>query len=142
MMVETNIFFLIEFRLICAKVGRLRFSSLNYFGLKFGHFSFNMRLLDRLGLLLQITNLSSSTILSYLSFFQNFLLRSKKFIANRCGPDWFKRKPFKYLLVKFLLSTMSIFNHSRWFVNMIYSKRCLSIIWSQFWCWNKHFING
>ena len=127
-MVETNIFFLIEFRLICAKVGRLRFSSLNYFGLKYGHFSFNMRLLDRLGLLLQMANSSSSTILSYLSFFQNFLLRSKKFIANRCGPDSFKRKPFKYLLVKFLLSTMSIFNHSRWFVNMIYSKRCLSII--------------
>ena len=127
-MVETNIFFLIEFRIICAKVGRVRFSSLNYFGLKFGHFLFNMRLLDRLGLLLQITNLSSSTILSYLSFFQNFLLRSKKFIANRCGPDSFKRKPFKCLLVKFLLSTMSIFNHSRWFVNMIYSKRCLSII--------------
>ena len=61
----------------------------------------------------------TSMILAYLSFFQNFLICSKKFIAKRREPDSFKCKPFrlKCLLMIFLLSTMSIFNCSRWLVN-------------------------
>ena len=89
-------------------MGRLGFSSLNDFRLIFWRLSFSFSLsiwlLDRLDFLLQIPSLSSSAILAYLSFFQNFLIQSKKFIA-------------KCLLMIFLLSTMSIFNCSRWLVN-------------------------
>ena len=115
--------FLIEFMLICAKIGRLFLSSLNHFRLIFWHLSFSLSLsiwlLDRLDFLLQIASSSSSTIPAYLSFFQNFLMRSKKFLAKRRDPDSFKCKPFplKCLLMIFLLSTMSIFNCSRWLGN-------------------------
>ena len=85
----------------------------------FFSFLLSMWLLDRLDVLLQIASSSSSTILAYLSFFQNFLIRSKKSIAKRRDHDLFKCKPFrlKCLLMIFLLSTMSIFNCSRWLVN-------------------------
>ena len=104
-------------------MGRSGFSSLNdfrlIFWLLFFSFSLSIWLLDRLAVLLQIASSSSSTILAYLSFFQNFLIRSKKFIAKRRESDSFKCKPFrlKCLLMIFLLSTMSIFNCSRWLVN-------------------------
>ena len=103
-------------------MGRSGFSSLNdfrlIFWLLFFSFSLSIWLLDRLAVLLQIASSSSSTILTYLSFFQNFLIRSKKFIAKRRESDSFKCKPFrlKCLLMIFLLSTMSIFNCSRWLV--------------------------
>ena len=109
--------------LICAKMGRLRFSSLKDFRLTFWQLPFSLLLLtwllERLDFLLQIGSSSSSTILTYLSFFQNFLMRSKQFIDKLRDPDSFKCKPFrlKCLLVIFLLSTMSIFNCSRWLVN-------------------------
>ena len=109
--------------LICAKMERSRSSPLNDFRLRFWRlffsFSFSIWLSDRLDFLLQTASSSSSTILVYLSFFQNFLIHSKKFIAKRCDPDSFKCKPirFKCLLMIFLLSTMSIFNCGRWLVN-------------------------
>ena len=115
--------FLIEFMLICTKMGRSEFSSLNDFTLRFWlfffSFSLSIWLLDRFAVLLQIASSSSSTILAYLSFFQNFLIRPKKFIAKRHEPDSFKYKPvrLKCLLMIFLLSTMSIFNCSRWLIN-------------------------
>ena len=104
-------------------MGRLGFSSLNDFKLIFWHLSLSLSLsiwlLDRLDFLLQIAGSSSPAILTYLSFFQNFLIRCKKFIAKRRDPDSFKCKPFrlKCLLMIFLLSAMSILNCSRWFVN-------------------------
>ena len=117
--------FLIEFMLICAKMGRLGFSSLNYFRLLFWRRSFSFSLLiwllDRWDFLLQIASSSSSTILVYHSFFQNFLIRSKKFIAKHChGPGSFKSKPFRFkcFLMIFLLSTMSTFNCSRCLINL------------------------
>ena len=123
-----------EFMLICAKMGRLRFSSFNNFRLTFGHLSSSLLLsallLDKLDFLLQIASLSSSTIFAHLSFFQNFLIRSEKFNAKRRDPDSCKCKPFqlKCLMVIFVLLTMSIFTYSRWLVKLSYSKRCLSII--------------
>ena len=101
-------------------MGRSGFSSLNDFRLIFWilFFSFSLLiwLLDRLAVLLQIASSSFSAILASLSFFQNFLIRSKKFIAKQREPDSFKRKPFrlKCLLMIFLLSTMSVFICSRW----------------------------
>ena len=109
--------------LICTKMGRSEFSSLNDFTLRFWlfffSFSLSIWLLDRFAVLLQIASSSSSTILAYLSFFQNFLRRSEKFIGKRREPDSFRCKPFwlKCLLMIFLLSTMSKFNCSRWLVN-------------------------
>ena len=97
--------FLTEFMLICAKMGWLKFSSLNDFRLTFGHLSFFLSLstwlLDRFNFLPQIASSSSSTMLVYLSFFQNFSVRSKKFIAAYRDPDSLKCKPFwlKCLLV-------------------------------------------
>ena len=72
-----------------------------------------------MGFLPQIASSSSSMIFVYFSFFQNFLIRSKKFIAKRRDPNSFKCKQFrlKCLLMMLLLSTMSIFNCSRWLVN-------------------------
>ena len=85
----------------------------------FFSFPLSIWLLDRLAVLLLIASSSSSTILAYLSFFQIFLIGSKKFIAKRREPYLFKCKPFwhKCLLMIFLLSTISIFNCSRWLVN-------------------------
>ena len=61
-------------------MGRSGFSSLNDFRLIFWFlffsFSLSIWLLDRLAILLQIASSSSSTIVVYLSFFQNFLIRS------------------------------------------------------------------
>ena len=85
----------------------------------FFSFPLSIWLLDRLAVLLLIASSSSSTILAYLSFFQIFLIGSKKFIAKRCEPYLFKCKPFwhKCLLMIFLLSTISIFNCSRLLVH-------------------------
>ena len=62
---------------------------------------------------------SSSAILAYPSFFQNFLIRTKKIIAKRRDPDSFRCEPFrlKFLLMIFLLSALSIFHCSRGLVN-------------------------
>ena len=84
--------------LISAKMGQSRLSSLNdfrlIFWLSFFSFSLSIWLLDRLAVLRQIASSSSSTILAYLSFFQNFLRCSKTFIAKRWEPDSGKCKPF------------------------------------------------
>ena len=86
--------FLIEFMLICAKMGRLGFSCLNECRLMFWHLSFSLSLstwlLDRLNFLVQIARSSSSAILS---FFQNVLIRYKKFAAKRRDPVSFNWKP-------------------------------------------------
>ena len=99
-------------------MGRSEFSSLKDFRLIFWRifffFSLSIWLLDRLDFLLQIASSSSSTIFAYLLFLQNFLISSKKFIAKRCDPDSVECKTF--LLMIFLLSTMSIFNCNRWLV--------------------------
>ena len=75
------------------KMKQLRFPSLNNFRLTFGHLCFSLLLsawlLDRLDFLLHIVSSSSSAVLLYLSFFQSFLIRSKKFIANHCDPNSF-----------------------------------------------------
>ena len=75
------------------KMKQLRFPSLNKFRLTFGHLCFCLLpsawLLDRLDILLHIVSSSSSTILLYLSFFQSFLIRSKKIIANHRDPNSF-----------------------------------------------------
>ena len=88
------ILFLIEFVSICLKMGRSRFSSLNdfrlIFWLLFYTFFLSLWLLGRLAVLLQIASSPSSAILAYLSFFQNFLIGSKKFIAKRRESDSFK----------------------------------------------------
>ena len=85
----------------------------------FFSFPLSIWLLDRLAVLLLIASSSSSTILVYLSFFQIFLIGSKKFIAKRREPYSFKCKPFRHkcLLMIFLLSTISIFNCSRLLVD-------------------------
>ena len=104
-------------------MGQSGFSSLKYFRFIFWclffSVSLSMWLFNRLDFLLQIASSSSSTILAYLSFFQSFLIRSIKFIANRRDLDSFKCKPLrlKCLLMIFLLSTISIFNCSRLLVD-------------------------
>ena len=102
-------------------MGRSGLSSLKDFRLIFWRiffsFSLSIWLLDRLDFLLQIASSSSSMssmIFAYLLFLQNFLISSKKFIAKRCDPDSVECKTF--LLMIFLLSTMSIFNCNRWLV--------------------------
>ena len=115
-------FFMSYFLLICVKMGRLRFSSLNDFRLTFGHLSFSLSLstwlLDKLYFSLQMVSSSSSMILAYLSVFQSSLVPSKTFIAKHHDPDSFRCKSFrlKCLLVIFLLSTTS-FNCSKWLAN-------------------------
>ena len=115
--------FLMKSMLICAKMRRLGFSSLNEFRFIFWRLYFSLLLsiwlLDSLNFLLQIASSFSSAVLVYLSFFQNFLIYSKTFIAKRRNRDSFKCKPFalKCLLMIFILSTMSIFDCSRYLIS-------------------------
>ena len=113
--------FLTEFKLNCPKIGRLRFSSLNHFRLTFGHVSFSLIVKEIGFFALQTTTSSSSGILVYPSFFQNFLIHSKKIISKRRDPDSFKYKPFrlKFSLVIFLLLIRSILKCSRWLANWL-----------------------
>ena len=103
---------LIEFILIFAKMGRLRYSSFNDFRLIFWYLSFSLSLstwlLDRLDFLLKISSSYSSVILAYVSFFQNFLICSKKFIAKCRDPDSFKCKPFA---TQMFIDDISIINY-------------------------------
>ena len=91
--------FLIELMLTCGKMGWLGFPSVKHFRLMFWRFPFSLSLsiwlLDRLYFLLQMASSSSSVILAYLSFFQIFLIHSKKFIVKRRDPDSFKFKPLR-----------------------------------------------
>ena len=96
--------FLIQFMLICAKMRRLGFSSVNDFRLMFWHLLFSLSLsiwlLESLDVLRQTASWSSSATPAYPSYFQNLLIRSKKFIVKLllllliyCDPDSFKYKP-------------------------------------------------
>ena len=115
--------FLTKFMLIWPKMGRLGFSSQKDFRFIFWrlsfHLSFSTWLLDRSNFLLQIVNSSSLAILAYLPFFQKFLIRFNEFIAKRRDSDsvQYKSLRLKCVLMIFLLSTISIFNCSRWLVN-------------------------
>ena len=134
-------FFLVEFISICAKMRRLGFSSLNDFRSIFWclslSFSLSILLLDILDFSIQIANSFPSAILVCLSFFQNFLIRFKKFIAKPRDTDSFKCKLFrvKCALMIFLLSTiinisLSIFNWSRWLVHWLTKSNQLMVFFS------------
>ena len=96
---------------ICAKMRRSGFSSFDNFRFlfcsMFFSFSLSIYLLDRFDFLLQITSSFSSPILAHLSSFQNFLIRSKRFIAKQYDPDSFKCKPFQ---LKCFFDDISVIN--------------------------------
>ena len=97
--------------LIYAKMRRSGFSFFDDFRFlfcsMFFSFSLSIYLLDRFDFLLQIASSFSSLIIPYLSSFQNFLIRSKKFVAKQYDPDSFKCKPFK---LKCFFDDISVIN--------------------------------
>ena len=119
-MLETQIYFL-QNLVKLPKNWAIEISSLNHFRLTFGHVSFSLIVKEIVFFALQIATSSSSGILVYLSFFQNFLILSKKIISKRRDPDSFKYKPFrlKFSLVIFLLLIRSILKCSRWLANWL-----------------------